>query len=155
MTKCTKCIYFNLLPSYLQFILKLNKNVTTSHFFLFADKLGDAAPSLFADEIFCELNSRLNPACKLWMCFIVKLQEGRWELLGLYIQFTHCVLFCFFVSFCLQSGRVTDLSVTIKKYVVYHPAWFHCCFLSVDGNERRNNEKHFKISQFSFSRIIT
>lgn len=105
--------------------------------------------AVFADEI-CELNSRLNPACKLWMCFIVKLQEGRWELLGLYIQFTHCVLFFgFFVSFCLQSRRVTDLSVTIKKYVVYHPAWFHCCFLSVDGNERRKNNTLKSVSLVS------
>lgn len=68
----------------------------------------------------------------------MKLQEGRWELLGLYIQFTHTVFFLLFL--CLFAFRVgvTDLSVTIKTYVVYHHVWIHCC---VDGNERGNNEK--------------
>lgn len=44
---------------------------------------------------------------------------------------------------------MTDLSVTIKKYVVYHPAWFHCCFLSVDGNERRKNNTLKSVSLVS------
>lgn len=65
------------------------------------------------------------------------------------VHTVHTLCFGFFVSFCLQSGRVTDLSVTIKKYVVYHPAWFHCCFLSVDGNERRKNNTLKSVSLVS------
>lgn len=47
---------------------------------------------------------------------------------------------CFLLFLCLFAFRVgvTDLSITIKTYVVYHHVWIHCC---VDGNERGNNEK--------------